>query len=245
MLFFRKKKVETADLSWLHTDMHSHLIPAIDDGAPDMVTSIELIKGMVALGYQKIITTPHILWELYPNTHDIIVRGYGEVQKALESEGIKVEFRVAAEYFMDEHFMEELQKKIPLLPLKDNLVLVEFSMVTAPMDLHDILFEMQMQNYQPVIAHPERYAYLGRKKEVFDELKNSGAFFQLNILSLTGHYGPVVQELSEYLLKKNYYDLAGTDLHHHRHLESFSKLHPSVINKIRSSASIRNAELLG
>ena len=244
MLFFRKKKVETADLGWLGTDMHSHLIPAIDDGSPDIVTSLELIKGMVELGYKKIITTPHILWELYPNTHDIIVRGYGEVQKALEREGIEVDFQVAAEYFMDEHFMEELQKKIPLLPLKDNMVLVEFSMVTAPMDLQEMLFEMQMQNYQPVIAHPERYAYLVRKKEVFDELKNAGAYFQLNILSLTGHYGPVVQELAEYLLKKNYYDLAGTDLHHHRHLESFTRLHSSVINKIRSCSSIRNAELL-
>ncbi len=245
MLFFRRKKMEEADLGWLHTDMHSHLIPGIDDGAPDLVTSLSLIKGMMELGYKKIITTPHILWELYPNTHDIIIRGYGEVQKALESEGIQLDFHVAAEYFMDEHFMEELQKKIPLLTLKENLVLVEFSMVTAPMDLQDILFEMQMQNYQPIIAHPERYAYLARKKEVFDDLKNAGAYFQLNILSLTGHYGPVVQELAEYLLRKNYYDLAGTDLHHQRHLESFKKLHPSVISKLRSSSLIRNAELLG
>lgn len=245
MLFFRRKKIEEVDLGWLHTDMHSHLIPGIDDGAPDLVTSLSLIKGMMELGYKKIITTPHILWELYPNTHDIIIRGYGEVQKVLEREGIQLDFQVAAEYFMDEHFMEELQKKIPLLPLKENLVLVEFSMVTAPMDLQDILFEMQMQNYQPIIAHPERYAYLARKKEVFDDLKNAGAYFQLNILSLTGHYGPVVQELAEYLLRKNYYDLAGTDLHHQRHLESLKKLHPSVISKLKSSSFIRNAELLG
>jgi tyrosine-protein phosphatase YwqE len=232
MLFF-KKKPAMADLGWLKADMHSHLVPGIDDGSPDMATSLQLIRGMHQLGYRKIITTPHILWELYPNTAERIVAGMGEVKQVVANEGIDVELHAAAEYFIDEHFVEHLQAKKPLLTVSGNMVLVEFSMVTAPLDLQDVLFEVQMQNYQPIIAHPERYSYLTRKKDVFDDLKNAGCYFQLNILSLTGHYGPAVQELAEYLLKKGYYDLVGTDLHHERHLSALQRLSPGIVKKLK------------
>ena len=100
---------------------------------------------------------------------------------------------------------------------------------------------MQIQNYQPVIAHPERYTYLNRKRDFFDELKSTGLFFQLNLLSLTGHYGNTVQELAEYLLKKDYYDFAGTDLHHHRHLAALQKLGASpLLKKLKDSGAIKN-----
>ena len=121
------------------------------------------------------------------------------------------------------------------------MVLVEFSMLTAPLDLQEVLFEMQMQNYQPVLAHPERYAYLSRKKEFFDELKNAGCLFQLNLLSITGHYGSAVKELAEYLLKKDYYDFAGTDLHHHRHLAALQKMgSPALLKRLKDSGRLKN-----
>ena len=123
------------------------------------------------------------------------------------------------------------------------MVLVEFSMVTSPIDLHEVLFEMQMQDYQPVLAHPERYAYLVRKKEVYDQLKDAGCLFQLNLLSLTGHYGEVIQGLSDYLLKKNYYDFAGTDLHHSRHLSLLQKLPAPLINRLRDTPILKNHSL--
>ncbi len=145
------------------------------------------------------------------------------------------------EYYIDEHFYSELQDKVPLLAVKDNLVLVEFSMLTAPFDLGEVLFEMQLQNYQPIIAHPERYIYLRNKKEFFDELKNSGCLFQVNLLSLTGYYGTSVQELAEYLVKKEYYDYAGTDTHHIRHLQALQKLSFSAAyNRLKDSGLLRN-----
>jgi protein-tyrosine phosphatase len=224
MFFFKKKKTETTDLGWLGTDLHSHLLPGIDDGSPDAATSVELIKGLVALGYKKLITTPHILWEIYPNTSDIIVQTKEELKPVLAEAGIDIDFNAAAEYFIDEHFDGELKSKKPLLTLKDNLVLVEFSMITAPFDLQELLFEMQLQGYQPLIAHPERYIYLRNRKAFFDELKDAGCQFQLNLLSITGHYGSSVQELAEYLVKKEYYDYAGTDLHHAKHLQLLQRL---------------------
>lgn len=237
---FFKKKIAPSDFSWLHADMHSHLLPGIDDGSPDITTSIELIKGLQSLGYKRIITTPHVLWEIYPNTTETILWKQEEVTKEILNAGIDIEFRAAAEYFIDDHFTEQLKNKIPLLPISANMILIEFSMVTAPMDLQEVIFEMQMQNYQPVLAHPERYTFLGRKKEVYDQLKDGGCFFQLNLLSLTGYYGEAVQELAEYLLKKKYYDLAGTDLHHSRHLSLLQKIPAGQIKKLQDLGTLKN-----
>jgi protein-tyrosine phosphatase len=239
-MFFSRKKPLPADLSWLQTDMHSHLLPGIDDGSPDLATSIELINGFKGLGYKKIITTPHVLWEIYPNTAEVILSKQEEVRKEIVNAGIDIEFKAAAEYFIDDHFANQLKNKIPLLTISGNMVLVEFSMLNMPLDLQDVLFEMQLQNYQPVLAHPERYTFLLRKKEVFDELKNAGCLFQLNLLSLTDHYGETVQQIAEYLLKKNYYDLAGTDLHHRGHVSLLQKISSSAVKKLHDSGIIKN-----
>jgi protein-tyrosine phosphatase len=238
--FFKRKEQTVDSLAWLGVDMHSHLLPGIDDGSPDLATSIELIKGFKQLGYKKIITTPHVLWEIYPNTREIILSKQEEVQKEIDAAGIDIELKAAAEYYIDDHFVNELKNKPPLLTLSGNMVLVEFSMMSMPMDLQEVLFEMQMQNYQPVLAHPERYSFLVRKKEVFDELKNAGCLFQLNLLSLSGYYGENVQQIAEYLLKKNYYDFAGTDLHHSKHLSLLQKLSSSVVKKIQDTGLIKN-----
>ena len=244
MFFFKKKKEISLDLAWLGTDMHSHLIPGIDDGAKDIATSIQLIKGLENLGYKKLITTPHVLWEIYANTPDIITQGLGELKAAMDKEGLNIELHAAAEYFMDDHFEEELKKKTPLLSISKNMVLVEFSMLTAPFDVQKILFEMQMQGYQPVLAHPERYTYLSRSKNTYEDLKYAGCIFQLNLLSLTGYYGRSVQDLAEFLLKNDYYELAGTDLHHAQHLSALQRLSSSPLyQKLKESSLLRNSSL--
>jgi tyrosine-protein phosphatase YwqE len=245
MLFFGKKKNTKVDISWLGTDMHSHLIPGIDDGSPDLTTSLELVKGLHALGYKKLITTPHILWDMYPNTPESIQNGIVELRKAIVKEGIDIELHAAAEYYIDEHFEDELRNKVPLLTISGNKVLVEISMVNAKIDLIDILFDMQIQNYQPVIAHPERYTYLNKRRNIYDEMKENGCLFQLNLLSLTGHYGKTVQELAEYLVKKDYYDLAGTDLHNSRHLSILEKLSTAsnLLEHLKNSGKIQNSQL--
>lgn len=245
MLFFGKRKSQTPpDLSWLGTDMHSHLLPGIDDGSPDVEVSLELIRGLLAMGYKKLITTPHVLWELYANTPEKITEALTLLRKAVAEAGIEVEIAAAAEYYIDEYFESLLRHKTPLLTLSGNKVLVEFSMVTAPLDLQQVLFDMQIQGYQPVIAHPERYTYLLNRKEFFDELKEAGCLFQANLLSFTGYYGKPVQELCDYLAKKGYYDLAGTDLHHERHLHSLKKLKASAsFATLQASGNLRNKDL--
>lgn len=232
-MFFRKKsaKINVADYSILHSDIHSHLLPGIDDGSPDIETSVHLIQGMQQLGYKKLITTPHIMWDVYKNTDGIILQALDDVRNRLMNEHIEVEIQAAAEYFIDEHLGELVERKVPLLTFGNNFVLVEFSMVSQPFEWKKTLFEMQIQGYQPVIAHPERYSYLDRNKNFYDELKGAGYLFQLNILSLSGQYGNSVTELARYLSKKGYYDLIGSDLHHVRHLEALKN--PSVFSSLQ------------
>lgn len=240
-----KKGGERFDFSLIKTDMHSHILPGIDDGAPDMETSLELIRGLKELGYQKLIATPHILWDMYKNTPEIIKRKLDEVRNAVKQAGIDIQIDAAAEYFLDEHVEDLLKNKEPLLTMgNDKKVLVEFSMAFPPMNIKEVMFEMQMQGYQPIIAHPERYTYLIRDKEFYDELKDLGCLFQLNILSLAGGYGKSVTELAQYLIKNNFYTLAGTDMHHTGHLAGLEDTRlAAVLAKNIDTGKLINNEL--
>jgi tyrosine-protein phosphatase YwqE len=239
-----KSKAEKLDYSLLKADMHSHLLPGIDDGAKDLEDSLALIRGMRDLGYRKLITTPHIIWDLYKNTPAIIQEKLALVRDAVKQENIDVELHAAAEYFLDEHVEELLKKKEPLLTVSGNKVLTEFSMAFPSMNIKDLLFEMAMQGYQPIIAHPERYVYLQQDKEFYRELKDIGCLFQLNILAVTGRYGRSVKELSDYLLQQSYYDLIGTDLHNSFHLEMLQEVSVQPgLKKLMESGRLLNADL--
>lgn len=246
---FKKKTEPThhgpADYSVLAVDMHSHLVPGIDDGSPDMDTSISYIRSMAALGYKKIISTPHIMWDLYKNTPSIINEGAERVRQRLLEEGIDIQFHAAAEYFLDEHFDVILQQEAPMLTLKDNLLLFEFSFMSQPMDLKEKVFAIQMRGYQPVMAHPERYPYFIQKKNVLHDLREAGCLLQTNILSLKGYYGKPIMEQAQYLLKNQMIDFIGTDLHNEKHLHL---LHDATlsqkVNEVVRSHSIINPTLL-
>ena len=243
--FFKKKTTSASDLSSLRCDMHSHLIPGIDDGSPDLETSVRLIRGMIGLGYKKIITTPHINADIFPNTPAIIRAGQTVVTEELRRQDIDVTFQAAAEYLMDERFSRLLAVGEPLLTLKDNLVLVELSFAVPAINLREILFDMQLKGYQPVLAHPERYLYFGANRKWYDQLRDAGCFFQLNLLSFAGHYGPDSRQLAEYLIKKQYVDLLGTDLHHEKHLETLRssvKIH-RMVAELMQTGLIKNPEL--
>ena len=246
MLFFKKRNKDIAklDYSLLNADMHSHLLPGIDDGSPDLETSIMLIRQMKELGYKKLITTPHVLWDMYKNSNDLILEKVEVVRNKLKEEQIEIELNAAAEYFIDDHLAEMLERKEPLLTFGNNMVLVEFSMASQPFELKSVLFEIQLQGYQPVLAHPERYLYLEQNKSFYDELKTAGYLFQLNVLSLSGYYGNSVMRLARYLAANEYYDLIGTDLHHFGHLNALKNpAHASAIQKMLESPKILNREL--
>lgn len=225
MFFLKKKEIplnEVFDVEFV--DIHSHLLPGIDDGAKDMDHSIELIEKMISYGITKFITTPHVLGDVYPNSTALIQEKAEEVRTELRKRGIEgISFRAAAEYMMDEQFVERLKQK-DLLTLKDNKILVEMSYFNAPYNLFDILFEIQLQGFKPVLAHPERYNFYHRDFQMYYKLKKAGCLFQLNLLSLTEQYGKGVQKTAQQLLKENLYDFVGTDTHHNNHLKLLQKI---------------------
>jgi tyrosine-protein phosphatase YwqE len=225
--------------------MHSHLLPGIDDGSPDLETSLLLVKGLQSLGFSKLITTPHIMGGMYENYPQIIEEKCTELNAFLKADGVDVPLVAAAEYFLDDQMESRMQSKQKLLTWGENRILCEFSMLNPVAGIKEMLFELVMQGLQPVIAHPERYMYLERNKEFYEELKDMGCLFQLNLLALGPHYGKTVTSLALYLSKKGYYDYVGTDLHHARHLELLRD--PKMVEgvkRVMGECRIRNKEII-
>ena len=224
-MFFSKKRIPLTDFfTNSFVDIHSHLLPGIDDGAKDIDTSIALILKMASYGIKNFITTPHVLGNVYPNSTAVIKEKLTVVQKELEKREIKgISIQAAAEYMLDEEFSALLEQK-DILVLKDNYILVEMSYFSAPMNLYELLFNIQLKGYKPVLAHPERYNFYHSDFKSYYKLKQAGCLFQLNLLSLTDQYGKGVQKISEKLLKENLYDFVGTDTHHQNHLALLPKI---------------------
>ena len=205
-------------------DIHSHLLPGIDDGAKSLEDSIELIQLFRSAGIKNLTTTPHILGEVWPNTPIIINGKLDLVRKELIKNNITdINLNAAAEYMLDDVFMELLKEK-KLLTIKDDFILVEFSYINHPENILDIIFEIQTQGYKPILAHPERYNYFHNKRDMYLKLKQIGCYFQLNLLSLTNYYGNNVHKIAVYLLENNLIDFLGTDIHHKNHFSFLNKI---------------------
>lgn len=221
--------------------MHSHLIPCIDDGAKTLEKSLSYIKAMQDLGFQKIITTPHIMGDHYPNTSDVIISGLENVRNALEKENNSIEINAAAEYYVDEYFVELLDNNVPLLTLSDNKVLIEFSTFAPPSNAFEIIFRLLAMGYQPILAHPERYVYYNDRFEVFQEFKEKGCLLQVNLLSLIGHYGSMQKKIAYKLFSNKLVDYLATDLHNGGHVKQLSKsLKDSKLQKILRDYNFKN-----
>ena len=228
---FKKKPSALIRFTNIKQDIHSHILPGIDDGAHDMETSLQLVKGMCDLGISKAVATPHVIGDLYRNNPEIINKALEKLKIACVEEGIPIELSAAAEYMLDDHFMELLRKKETLLPVIKNLILTELSYTTAPDNLESMAFEIITSGYQPIMAHPERYFYYHKNYENFFRLKELGFLLQVNLLSLTGYYGNGVTKAAKFIVEKNLADLVGTDMHHTRHLEALSKKENQAIFK--------------
>lgn len=224
MLSFLQSKPVLKDLiSENYIDIHSHLLPGIDDGAKNSNSSIRLGKAFQDFGVSQFITTPHISHYVWNNSAETIIAKHAETKLLLEEHNVKIPFQAAAEYFIDDWF-EDHFKNEKLLTLKDNYVLVEISYQNAPLQLYKTLFELQVAGYIPVLAHPERYLYYHQDFDEYEKLKKAGCLFQLNLLSVVGYYGEKIRKVADELLKKGRYDFTGTDIHHSNHVKAFDQI---------------------
>lgn len=223
MFFFKKSKVVLKDLlGGDFVDIHSHLMPGIDDGAKTIEDTLYLIRSLQALGFSSFTTTPHTFSGFYDNTKLGILEKEASTRQLLLENQISIPFRAASEYLLDDHFLN-LCKRGEVLTLKDNYVLVEMSYLNAPIHLFDLLFEMQVAGYQPVLAHPERYLFYHKNLDAYKKLKNAGCHLQLNLLSTVGYYGKEVMEAAKQLLADDLIDFVGSDVHHAKHIAAFDQ----------------------
>lgn len=242
--FFNKKNKKNVFnyFEAIEVDIHSHLVPGIDDGSPNLASSIHLIKQMGELGFQKIITTPHIS-ELYPNNGDSVLDGLILLKKQITHEGIDIEVTVAAEYMVNDIFEKKLFQDETLLTLPDKHILIEMSHLSEPINFYNVLSLLRNKGYVPVLAHPERYRFYNKNLIEYQNLKSYGCLFQLNFLSLIGYYGQSISDCAWLLINNNLIDFVATDIHHQRHIDAIKNGMNPACQHILNNYPFKNKSL--
>ena len=222
--FCRKRTLQEAGIFEGMTDWHSHILPGVDDGFKSLEDSLAVLDMYQEAGIREVWLTPHVMEDI-PNTTAGLRRRFDELREAYSG---RVILRLAAEYMLDTLFEDRLDRD-DLLPIgQEGLhLLVETSYFNPPANLLAILTGIKSRGYYPVLAHPERYVYMGMQD--YSLLSDSGVKFQLNLGSLAGMYGSQAAKKAVRLLRNGYYDITGTDLHRSTQLELLLKV--PCINK--------------
>lgn len=239
---FSNKNSVANDFSELKTDLHSHLIPGIDDGSQTLEESISIIKRFKDLGFKKIITSPHIN-DAYQNNSEIILSGLDNLKKEVQNQQIDIEIEATAEYYIDYSFSEKLAGE-KLMPFGDNYLLVELPFMNPLSISNEIIFDLQIKGYKIILAHPERYLYAIDDFSFYTDLKNKGVMFQINAVSLLGFYSYKVKKNAEKLIDNNMVEFAGSDAHGLVFLEKYKKLLSNKhFIKLYESGRLMNSKL--
>lgn len=241
-LFKKKRKEPEIGFSVIGSDMHSHILPGIDDGARTIEDSIALARRFEALSYKKLIATPHVMADYFRNTPESINRALDKLREALHQNQINLEVNAAAEYYMDETFEKKVREK-SVLTFGDNYLLFELSFINYPSNINDMIKLMLDSGYQPVLAHPERYPYFHGTVDNYSRIKDQSCYLQTNAIALTGYYGPGPKQLAEEMIAHNLVDFVGSDMHHLRHADALieSLYTPSLQQLL--SRPLKNATL--
>ena len=243
MIFRRFKKKAAASVLPLTVDVHSHLLPGIDDGVESWEESLFILQELVNLGYNKVVTTPHVLADHYPNTPEIILGKLRELKNLVAEHGLPIQVEAAAEYFLDETFLRNLENNGKFLTFGDNYLLFETSFINKPTFLVEAVFNISAQGYRPVLAHPERYIYMQENLQIVEDLLERDVLLQLNINSLTGYYSKGAKKMAEKLIDNNYISFVGTDCHNQRHLSVIKEACGMKYFKKATQLNLRNYTL--
>ncbi len=246
MFSFFKNKKDTGNKATLpfSIDLHSHILPGVDDGAADIDAAIGLVKGIYALGIRHTIATPHIIGDVYRNNQESIYAALALLKNACVKEGIDIQISAAAEYMLDDYFLGLLRDNVPLLTISKNIILTEQSFGSPTDNLHEFAFEIITSGYRPIMAHPERYRFYHGDYHAYSILKNMGFLLQVNLLSLTGYYGKAEAKAAKYILANNLADFVGTDMHHIRHLQTLKdSKHEAIFNKYLKGKHFNNLDI--
>ena len=217
--WFRKEEPLDSRLTLPFVDIHSHLLPGLDDGVQSFEESEAVIRNFQRLGYKKLITTPHVMSDFFRNTDEDIARKLNEVNLMLEQKHIDVTLEAAAEYYLDEALIKKIESDSPLLTFGKKYLLFETNFMTEPFNLKEFIFLANTKGYKPVLAHPERYLYLQSNFKKAEDLVDRGVLFQINISSLSGYYSKGAQTTAQKLIDQKYIHFLGSDCHNLQHVK--------------------------
>lgn len=242
---FKSDHIPLSDASWasLGTDLHSHLIPGIDDGAEDLDQSMAMIEGMQRLGFRKLITTPHVMMDSYKNNAQSILTGLEKVQQAIREKAWDIQVEASAEYMVDDGF-ETLVKSGNLLCFHGKHLLIELSTFMPHPNLKSILFQLQLDGYTVVLGHAERYSYWYKAFHEFEDLKNREVLFQVNTLSFGGFYNPDYKKTAEKMAGLGMIDFLGSDMHRPAQEGALARCRQlPVVQRLMDSGKLLNSQL--
>ncbi len=230
-----KREMKAPIYDWLKVDIHDHILPGIDDGSPDVATSLEFLRRYHELGFTTVVATSHIRHPLFPNNSDIIRNAWEQLESAPGRQDIPVKLLYSAEYFIDDHFLD-LVMKDELMPFAGGYVLAELSLSSRSyLDMEQIAAQMISKGLRPILAHPERYLYWSKSPETFQKLKQAGWLLQVNLMSLLGYYGKIEQRVSTQLLQDGSVDFIGTDAHRLNHFDIISSIDPKLLEFLKKT----------
>lgn len=236
---FSNRKQSDSGAHDITVDMHSHVLCGIDDGADNIEDSLLLLRELQNLGYKKLIVTPHIMGDFFKNTPETIFPKLEELKIISKEKGIQLELEAAAEYYLDEWFMERLKNNEKLLTFGDNYLLFELSYINLSAYVNEAIFILKSQGYKPVLAHPERYIFWHGSAWILEEIHKKGVILQVNINSLAGYYSKGAQKMAEELIDLGIVEMLGSDCHGIRHIDAlkvarrtkhYKKVLPQLIN---------------
>lgn len=242
--FLKKRHIPRPIFEALGTDMHCHLVPRVDDGSKCIEESIECLQTLKAVGYNKVIITPHFQTPRFENDEDDIVRRYEEMKRQVADFGLELELAgIGGEYRIDSGFAKRLENP-RFLKVAEHYVLVEFSLHQQMMGCDELIFDMQMKGYEVILAHPERYPYLNVHSTRLEQLKNQGVYFQVNVLSLGGFYGDEAKKKAFAMINQGWVEFLGTDTHNTMYAQALAGLtHDRKVAKVLETHDFLNRTL--
>lgn len=214
--FFKKKPVDKT--LFYKTDVHCHLLPGVDHGSPDIETSLHLLRREQEMGINHIIATSHVTKTTFENTPETLRPAYEKLCAAVKDAGIDIKIDLSAEYRIDDFSMSQFKNDIFLL-FPNRYILLENAFQQEILGMDELMFDMQLKNISPILAHPERYEYYAHRKQRYTALHDAGVLFQINILSFAGYFGEKAKETAHWLLENDYIDFLGSDMHNEKHAD--------------------------
>lgn len=214
-------------------DIHTHLIPHVDDGSMNIEDSIGILKKAKAAGFDAIVATPHYIEGSYDSNMYRNIELLEQIKNEAKNKNIDIKLYLGNEVFITENIVKLIKEKKISSINNSRYILMELPFNDEVYNLQNCIFNLMNSGYIPIIAHPERYAFVKKDPNALIEYINQGVLFQCNSGSFIGHYGKTAQKTAEILLKHNMVHFIATDTHNSKS-DNYSELFEvkAILNKL-------------